>query len=148
MYWYYIQPSSIKLNSELYYAHCNKQCVNFTSFHSIKILLLHAVRKYITESNFKKTDEILHNINLVLQKKLDIDSLNLNKKFWFKHNLNGLFIFINIKNNQKINSNEANEFLISFNKISNYIDKDLILTFDFIFRESIKSNSNILFVKK
>ena len=52
------------------------------------------------------------------------------------------------KNNQKINSNEANEFLISFNKISNYIDKDLILTFDFIFRESIKSNSNILFVKK
>ena len=109
---------------------------------------MHAVRKYITESNFKKTDEILHNINLVLQKKLDIDSLNLNKKFWFKHNLNGLFIFINIKNNQKINSNEANEFLISFNKISNYIDKDLILTFDFIFRESIKSNSNILFVKK
>lgn len=149
MYWYYIQESSIQLNSQVLYGFCNKKSIKYDSFHTMKNLLVSAIKRYVSNSeNIKKKDEILQNLNLVLQKKVDINSLNFNKTFWHEHNLYGLFILINIQNNQIINSNEAKEFLISFNKISKYIDHEDISRFEDIFKESIKSNSNITFQKK
>lgn len=149
MYWYYIQDSSIQLNSQVLYGFCNKKSLKYDSFQTMKNLLVSAIKRYISNSeDIKKKDEILQNLNLVLQKKIDINSLNFNKKFWHKYNLNGLFILINIQNNQIINSNEAKEFLISFNKISKYIDQSLVSPLENVFIESIQSNSNITFEKK
>ena len=149
MYWYYIQDSSIQLNPQVLYGFCNKKSIKYDSFQTMKILLVSAIKRYISNSEeIKKKDEILQNLNLVLQKKGDINSLNFNKKFWHKYHLNGLFILINIQNNQIINSNEAKEFLISFNKISKYIDQSLVSPLENVFIESIQSNSNITFQKK
>ena len=148
MYWYYIQPSSIQLNSQVLYGICNKKSIEYTSFHHIQTLLISGIEKYIACSNSKQKEEILHNLNLVLQNKLDINTLNFNKKFWSKYDLDGLLYLINIKNNQIIMPEEAEKFLVSFNKISKYIDQEDISRFENIFKESIKSNSHIRFKKQ
>lgn len=148
MYWYYIQPSSIQLNSEILYGYCNKKSIQYPSFYRIKLLLISAIKKYIDNLDVSKKNDILLNINQVLQKTADIDTLNSNKKIWSEHNLDGLFFLINIKNNQKLNPDQAKKFLISLNKISSYIDKNYISTFETIFIESIKSNTYITFKKQ
>lgn len=146
MYWYYIQPSSIQLDSQVLYGICNKKSIEYTSFHYIQTLLISGIKKYIAFSNLKQKEEILHNLNLVLQNKLDINTLN--KKFLSNYDLDGLLYLINIKNNQIIMPEEAEKFLVSFNKISKYIDYDNISRFENIFKESIKSNSHIRFKKQ